>query len=504
MAPSATHDAQSPPLNAVTVKGKKANEIHSLALTDTDQPYLLYRSLHERPNIVTSASGSCLTLEDGRQVLDACGGAAVAILGHGNIEVAAAVAEQMSKVSYVHTLSYGTSSSEDLARCILERNEVDFDHGLLKAFFVCSGSEANDAAMKCARQYWFEKGETQRTIYVARRQSYHGNTIGAMSVSDMAGRKVPYDGTLLPSVAFVGAADAYHHQRADEDEPQFVQRLVVETEEEFLRIGPEKIISFIGETLSGAALGSMPAPKGYWAAIRALCDKYGILLHLDEVMCGTGRVGTYFAFEQEGATVKPDIVTLGKGLGGGYAPIAGMLINGKIVESLRQGTSAFNHGHTYQAHPVTCAAGLAVQKIVKRDGLIQRVASLGETLGDLVKTAFADCEHVGNIRGRGFFWSIEFVEDKGTKKPFGNGVHFGGNVQRLAFERGVAVYPGAGTVDGVLGDHITLAPAYNASMEEIQTAVSTLRSAYDELVLLLKISSQVPTTETDSKSQRTP
>lgn len=229
----------------------------------------------------------------------------------------------------------------------------------------------------------------------------------------------------------------------------------------------------------------MPAPKGYWSAIRALCDKYGILLHLDEIMCGAGRVGTYFAFEQEGAAVKPDIVTLGKGLGSGYAPIAGMLINDKIVQNLRQGTSAFNHGQTYQAHPVSCAAGLAVQKIVNRDGLIQRVASLGEILGDMIKTAFADCEFVGDIRGRGFFWSLEFVEDRETRKPFARSVQFGGNVQRLSFEKGVAVYPGSGTVDGVLGDHVTLAPAYNATLEEMQTAVSTLRAAYDEAAALL-------------------
>lgn len=229
----------------------------------------------------------------------------------------------------------------------------------------------------------------------------------------------------------------------------------------------------------------MPAPKGYWAAIRALCDKYGILLHLDEVMCGTGRVGTYFAFEQEGATVKPDIVTMGKGLGGGYAPIAAMLINDRIVQGLRQGTSAFNHGHTYQAHPVSCAAGLAVQRVVQREELIERVASLGETLGDMIKAAFSDCQYVGDIRGRGFFWSLEFVEDKATKKPFGREAHFGGNIQRISFEKGVAVYPGAGTVDGVLGDHVTLAPAYNATLEEMKTAVSALRAAYDAAVLLL-------------------
>ena len=227
----------------------------------------------------------------------------------------------------------------------------------------------------------------------------------------------------------------------------------------------------------------MAAPKGYWLAVRKLCDKYGILLHLDEVMCGSGRVGTYFAFEQEG--IQPDIVTLGKGLGGGYTPIAGMLINDKIVQSLRNGSSAFNHGHTYQAHPVTCAAGLAVQKILKREGLVQRVARLGDTLGALVKAAFTDSLHVGDIRGRGFFWSIEFVEDKASKRPFAKSVNFGNNIQRVTFERGVAVYPGAGTIDGILGDHVTLAPPYTATVEEMQTAVSTLKAAYDEVVLSL-------------------
>ncbi|CAK7202852.1 hypothetical protein SEUCBS139899_005579 [Sporothrix eucalyptigena] len=425
-----------------------------------EQPFLLHRSLNERPHTVVSASGSYLTLDNGRKILDACGGAAVAILGHGNTEVATAVSNQMSKVSYVHTLSYGTNSSEELAKCILDT--PGFDHGLVKAFFVGSGSEANDAAMKMARQYWFEKGETQRTRFVARRQAYHGNTFGAMSVSGMVGRKVPYQGVLMPNVALVSAADAFHHRRADEDETQFVERLVAETEAELVLLGPDTVISFIGETVSGAALGSMPAPKGYWPAIRKLCDKYGILLHLDEVMCGTGRLGTYFAFEQEG-DIRPDIVTLGKGLGGGYAPIAGMLINDRIVQGLRQGTSAFNHGHTYQAHPVT-------------------VAKLGPTLGDMVRTAFAGAKYVGDIRGRGFFWSVEFVKDKSTKQPFASSLHFGGLVTRAAFDKGVAVYPGAGTVDGLVGDHVTLAPAYNATVKEMQLAVTTLRIAYDAIV----------------------
>ncbi|EPE09828.1 acetylornithine aminotransferase [Ophiostoma piceae UAMH 11346] len=442
----------------------------------SEPPFLLNRSLDEQPHGVASATGSYLHLDNGTDILDACGGAAVAILGHGNQEVISAVVDQMNKVSYVHTGSYGTSSSEDLARCLLQRHDGEFDHGLVKSFFVGSGSEANDAAMKCARQYWYEKGETQRTYYVARRQAYHGNTFGAMSISSVLARKVPYSDVLIPQVSFVGPADVYHGQKPDEARDEFTGRLLSDIEIEFLRLGPENIISFVGETVSGATLGSMAAPPGYWAGVRRLCDKYDILLHLDEVMCGSGRIGTYFAFEQE--QVQPDIVTLGKGLGGGYAPIAGMLINDKVVQGLRQGTAAFNHGHTYQAHPVSCAAALAVQKIVRRDRLVERVAVVGVKLGEMLHAAFAECVYVGDVRGRGFFWSVEFVQCRDTKKPFARDVQFGPRVQQMAFKNGVAVYPGAGTVDGILGDHATLAPPYTMSIEELGIAVSALRHAY--------------------------
>ncbi|KAH8901121.1 aminotransferase class 3 [Thozetella sp. PMI_491] len=442
-----------------------------------EEPSLLHRSLLERPHTVTRASRSYLYLEDGRKVLDACGGAAVAILGHGHPEVLDAVMDQMRKVSYVHTVAYTTESAEALANWIIGSRRTGFDHGLAKAYFIGSGSEANDAAMKCARQYWFEKGETQRKFFISRQQAYHGNTIGAMSVSSLVGRKIPYQDVLLPNVAFVSPADAYHGKRAGETDESFVQRLMDELEAEILRLGPENVISFIGETVSGAALGSMPAPPGYWRAVRAMCDKYGILLHLDEIMCGAGRTGSYFAFEQEG--MRPDIVTIGKGLGGGYAPIAGMLINDKIVDSLRKGTSAFNHGHTYQAHPVSCAAALAVQRVLERDHLIERVAASADGLEAALRKTFANCAYVGDIRGRGFFWTLEFVKNKETKEPFERSVNFGPKVQNTAFELGVALYPGAGTVDGVRGDHITIAPPYMASNEELKIAVSLLKKAYD-------------------------
>ncbi|KAI1665825.1 Aminotransferase [Pyrenophora tritici-repentis] len=448
------------------------------------EPSLLHRSLTYRPHKVVSASAHYLFLENEKPVLDACGGAAVAIIGHGNKEVIAATAGQMGLVSYVHTLAYTTDSAEDLARCILEQQKTGesspYKHDLTKAFFVGSGSEANDAAMKCARQYWFEKNETQRTIFVARKQGYHGNTFGAMSVSSVVGRKVPYEQILLPNVSFVGPADLYHGAGDEETEEEYVTRLVMEVEQEFLRLGPENIISFIGETVSGATLGAMAPPKGYWASIRTLCDKYGILLHLDEVMCGTGRTGTYFAFEQEG--IQPDIVTIGKGLGGGYAPIASMLINRKIVDTLKRGSSTFNHGQTYQAHPTSCATALAVQEIIKRDQLVTRCAAQGQKLGRLLQDTFKECKHVGDIRGRGLFWCVEFVEDAITKTPFPPKIAFGSILQLAAFDLGVAVYPGVGTVDGLKGDHVLVAPPYTVTDAELDIIVSTLRKAYDKTV----------------------
>lgn len=224
----------------------------------------------------------------------------------------------------------------------------------------------------------------------------------------------------------------------------------------------------------------MAAPRGYWLAIRALCDKYGILLHLDEVMCGTGRTGTYFAFEQEGT--QPDIVTIGKGLGGGYAPIAGMLINDKVVDVLRAGSSAFNHGQTYQAHPTSCATALAVQEILNREQLVDRCAKQGRKLEQLLRDTFATSKYVCDIRGRGLFWCVEFMEDSTQKIAFPVDMAFGSRVQLAAFDLGVAVYPGAGTVDGLKGDHVLVAPPYTVSDEELVITVSTLKRAYDQVV----------------------
>lgn len=477
MAPSAILESSPLRDEVLNASSKTVPADLTSPIQDEREPSLLHRSLVERPYKVTSAKGSFLTLEDGRKILDGCGGAAVAIIGHGNQEVIAATTAQMQKVCYVHTLSYTTDAAEDLATMLLNNPQSTLKHGLEKAYFVSSGSEANDAALKLGRQYFFEQGQTERKHYVTRRQAYHGNTIGSMSISTNVARKVPYEDLQIPNVSYVSPAYAYQYRGDGETDSAYCQRLVAEIETEFLRIGPEKIVSFIAEPVVGATAGCVASPRGYFPAIRKLCDKYGILLHLDEVMCGMGRTGTYFAFEQDG--VVPDIVTVGKGLGGGYAPIAAVLVSKKIIDVLRRGTSAFNHGHTYQAHPVTCATALAVQNIVRREGLIEQCAVRGRSLERLLRETFSDCKYVGDIRGRGLFWALEFVKDRKEKSTFPKDLKFGLRVQHAAFELGVAVYPGSATVDGVNGDHVLIAPPYTVTDAELRMIVTVLKEAYD-------------------------
>ncbi|OKL59801.1 hypothetical protein UA08_04956 [Talaromyces atroroseus] len=461
--------------NETASSTEPSHEDMALQPPAVQDPALLHRSLTQQPHLVTHAQGNYLYLPNGQKVLDACGGAAVAIIGHGNAEVIAATVEQMQKVSYVHTMSYTTSSAEKLATLLLSKSS-DM-HKLTKAYLVGSGSEANEAALKAARQYFVEKGELQRCHFVARRQSYHGNTMGAMTISSNLPRKEPYNDILPTNVSFVSPAYAYQYQRRGETEEEYSERLIQELRREILRIGHEKVISFIAEPVVGATSGCTSAPKGYFRGIREMCDEFGILLHLDEVMCGVGRTGTYFAFEQEG--IVPDIVTIGKGLGGGYVPVSAMLLSEKVVDVLRGGTSAFNHGQTFQAHPVACAAGLAVQNIIKRDGLVESCAKAGKHLETLLRDAFTNCKYVGDIRGRGLFWALEFVEDRSSKRPFKKGIAFGEMVQKTAFELGVAFYPGTGTVNGIEGDHILIAPPFTVSNNELFTLVSVLKQAYE-------------------------
>ncbi|KAK1979029.1 aminotransferase class-III [Colletotrichum cereale] len=443
--------------------------------TNGGEGRLMHRSLVQHPFTVESASGVYLYLANGQKIIDACGGAAVALLGHGNEEVIRAITDQARKVSYVHTQAYTTQPAEELANLLLDGRP----HGLEKAFFVSSGSEAVEAALKLARQYHYEKGQSKRLHFIGRRQAYHGNTMASMSISTVAARKAPYEGFGYPHVSYVSPAYAYQYQRKEETEDEYTARLLAEIEAEFQKVGPGNVIAFVAETVVGATAGCVAPPVGYLAGVRQICDRHGALLILDEIMCGTGRTGTFFAFEQEGAV--PDIVTVAKGLGGGYSPIAGVLIHEKVVAALRQGSNAFCHGHTYQAHPVACAAALAVQKILRRDRLVARCAQLGKQLEAMLRSELMSCQSVGDIRGRGLFWGVEFVKDRETKETFDPKTRFGLRVQERAFEKGVALYPGAGTVDGSKGDHVLLAPPFTITDEQLKEVCRVFREAVEEI-----------------------
>lgn len=424
-----------------------------------------------RPALVSSASGAFSTLDDNRTILDACG---VTIIGHGDETIKFAIQEQLEKVAYAHSIMHITSPPKDLASflCLGTPSMEPF-----RAYFVSSGSEAVESAMKLVVAFHRANDSPQRTHFVSRKRSYHGNTIGAMCLSDNPGRKEPYEkafGRL--DVSFVSPAYAYRHQGSDETEMQYSARLVNEIEAEFCRIGPQNVAAFVAETVGGSTAGCITAPEGYFEGVRRVCDKYGVLLLLDEIMCGNGRTGTYFAFESEGDFV-PDLVVLGKGLSGGYLPLAAVLIRHSVYDMVEK-AGGFIHGHTYQAHPVSCAASLAVQRVVRSTGCLAHCRSLGDKLGSKLRALFAGFEFVGDIRGRGLFWAIEFVADKRLKLPLAGEFAFGSQLREYAHESGVAILSGTGTADGRAGDHIMLAPPLTIEQAELDWMIDVIRQAY--------------------------
>ncbi|KAF2461938.1 pyridoxal phosphate-dependent transferase [Lineolata rhizophorae] len=430
---------------------------------------VLHRHLHYQPHRVVRASGSNLWLDNGQKVFDSTGGAAVACLGHCNERVKKAVMRQMNEVSYCHSLFFSTSSAEALATELTRST----DGHMTKAFIVSSGSEAMEAALKLARQFHLEKHppQPQRTRFIARRESYHGTTLGALSVGGHLARRALFEPMLIPKMSWVSPCNAYRGKYKGESDREYVARLAQELDDEFTRVGSDTVCAFVAEPVVGAALGCVPAVAGYFAAMKKVCDKHGALLILDEVMCGMGRTGTLHAWQQEG--IVPDLQTIGKALGGGYAPVAGLLINQRVVDVLDKGTGAFAHGQTYQGHPVACAAALEVQRIVREDRLLENVKAMGKKLEAGLKDRLETHPHVGNIRGRGLFWGIEIVEDKATKKPFDpkESIAMGLHEKGMMPKYGISLYPGAGTVDGKCGDHVLLAPAFNVSEADIDFVV---------------------------------
>src|SRR6201993_981618 len=438
----------------------------------TSRSRILHRS-REAPPKAVGGKGIWLFAEDGHQVIDASGGAAVSCLGHQHPRVLDAMEEEASKIAYAHTAFFSSEPAEALADRLVGHEPA----GLAYAYFVSGGSEAIEASIKLARQYFVERGERQRSHFIARRQSYHGNTLGALAAGGNAWRREPYAPLLSSAFSHVTPAFAYHEKRDNEQDADFVARLAAELEAEFQRQGPDTVAAFIAEPVVGATAGCVPAPEGYFKKVREICDRHGALLILDEVMCGMGRTGTLHAWEQEG--IAPDIQAIARGLGGGYQPIGAMLARGEIIETIRAGTGAFLHGHTYLAHPLACAAALEVQNIIRDDNLLDQVKTRGSLLEQRLTERFGNHRRVGDIRGRGLFQAIELVADRATKKPFDPGLKLNQKIKAAAFEGGLACYPAGGTVDGKHGDHVLLAPPYISTPDDIDMIVDRLGTAVD-------------------------
>jgi adenosylmethionine-8-amino-7-oxononanoate aminotransferase len=437
--------------------------------------HVLHRQLQSPLPVAVGGDGCWLIDRDGKRYLDASGGAAVSCLGHGHRDVIAAMHAQIDRLAYAHTSFFTTEVAEQLADHLVARAPAGMSH----AYFVSGGSEAVEAALKMARQYVVETGQPQREHFIARRQSYHGNTLGALAVGGNEWRRRQFAPLLIP-VTHVSPCYEYRDRREGESPEQYGQRLVAELAGAIERVGGDRVIAFVAETVVGATAGALMPVPGYLKGVRDLCDRHGILLILDEVMCGMGRTGTLHACEQEG--VVPDLLAVAKGLGGGYQPIGAVLAQRRIVDAFARGSGLFHHGHTYIGHAVACAAALAVQQVIERDGLLERVRRQGRGLAERLCHALGGHPHVGDIRGRGLFWGVELVHDRATKAPFDPARRLHAAVRREAMARGLMVYPMGGTIDGRLGDHVLLAPPFVVSDAELDAVVERLAAAVDAAI----------------------
>ena len=418
---------------------------------------------------IARGEGSYLYDSDGRRYLDGSGGPAAFSIGHGNREVNAAIAAQLDKVACGYRYLFTSEPLEELTALLLRLCGVEFG----QIVYSGSGSEAVEGALKVALQYWDALGARSKKRFIARERSYHGNTLGALSVSGFLERRRPFEGSLL-EVAFVSAANEYRSLRGLAG-AALVTALADELDGRIRALGAENVAAFIFEPVVGAAGGAVPAPDGYARAVRAVCDRHEVLLISDEVMSGAGRCGTWRALEHDG--VVPDIMAIGKGLAGGYIPLAATVLRRKIAETITARQGAILTGHTYSGHTAACAAGVAVQRIIEREGLVGRVRTRGEALRRELRTALERFKEVGDVRGRGYLIGIELVRDRATREPFPAERGLSQAVGRTAFEGGLICYPCAGNVGGVRGDTIIIAPPYNASESELAELVEKFTGA---------------------------
>ena len=434
--------------------------------------HILHRRLRHVLPVAASARGCTITDTTGRTYLDASGGAAVSCLGHAHPDVLAAIHAQVDQVSYAHTSFFTTAAAEELAEVLVAGTPAGTSH----AYFVSGGSEAMEAALKMARQYFVEIGEPERAHFIARRQSCHGNTLGALAVGGNEWRRRQFS-PLLIDVTHVSPCYEYRGRQPDETPAQYGARLVGELATAIEQMGARSIIAFVAETVVGSTLGAVPPVAGYLRGVRDLCTRHGILLILDEVMCGMGRTGTLHACEQEQVT--PDLLVIAKGLGGGYQPIGAVLAQRHVVDAFARGSGVFQHAHTYIGHPVACAAALAVQQVIQRDNLLAAVRRQGEGLRARLHDQLGEHPFVGDIRGRGLFVGIELVADRATKEPFDPALQLHAAVRASAMALDLLVYPMGGTIDGRRGDHVLVAPPFIVSDDELDMIAGRLRRAVD-------------------------
>ncbi|MEN5302581.1 MULTISPECIES: aspartate aminotransferase family protein [unclassified Pseudomonas] len=437
--------------------------------------HVLHRSFSHTYPTAVAGDGPYLIDSAGKRYLDASGGAAVSCLGHSDPEVIEAVRHQIGQLAYAHSSFFTTDVMEELADFLVARAP----EGLESVYFVSGGSEAVETALKLARQYFVEIGQPSRKHVIARRQSYHGNTLGALAAGGNEWRRRQFE-PLLINVSHVSPSYAYRDQLPGETVEQYAQRLGEELESEICRLGPANVMAFIAEPVVGATLGAVPAVAGYFKRVREICDRHGVLLILDEVMCGMGRTGSLFAAEQEGITA--DLITIAKGLGAGYQPIGATMVSAKIRDAIANGSGFFQHGHTYIGHATACAAALAVQKTIEKRGLLSQVVTVGDALHARLLERFSGHPHVGDVRGRGLFRGIELVNDRATKTPFDPSIKLHARVKKAAMAQGLMCYPMGGTVDGQRGDHILLAPPFIIDSSHIDEIIDKLALAIDSSI----------------------
>ncbi len=455
-------------------------------MTKIDQipqaPSVFYRDPRHDYPVAVRGEGVYLYDADGKEYLDGSGGAAISCLGYCHPEVSSAIVSQIGKLAFAHTVAFTNEPQEKLASKLADRFAAsETGEPGARVYFVSGGSEANETALKLVRQYWVARGREKKHIMISRRQSYHGNTLGALSLAGNPGRSRIY-APLLQHWPKIESCYAYRHQRADENDEAYGKRSAASLEDAILEHGAENIAAFFAEPVVGATMGAVPAVGPYFREIRKICDRYDILLVLDEVMAGCGRTGTWFAFEQEG--ILPDIVTMAKGLGAGYQPIGAVMARAFIHNGVVDGAGSFAHGHTFVGHATAIAAGLAVERVIERENLLENVAKMGNSLRDALNEAFHDHPHVGDIRGRGLFIGIELVRDRETRAPIRAELGLPETIRRTAMHHGLICYPGGGTADGHDGAHVLLAPPFIYKQEHVDELVSKLQKTLGDVRFL--------------------